>query len=149
MDHTFVAGLFALFDRSTLTELEFSDGNNRIRLSRASAGVAPPAADRHQATPQRPPEGVAATAPPESVPLREITAGIPGTFYRCPGPGQQPFVEVGQQVTEGQTIGIVEAMKTLNAIESEFEGVVVSFEVVDGTVVNVGDVLALMRPDHV
>ena len=80
-------------------------------------------------------------APPGRSDLTEITAPMVGTFYRAAAPGEEPFVEVGNNVKVGQTICILEAMKLMNEIESEFNAEIVEILVENGTPVEFGQVL--------
>jgi len=82
-------------------------------------------------------------APPGRSDLTEITSPMVGTFYRAAAPGEEPFVEVGNNVKVGQTICILEAMKLMNEIESEFNAEIVEILVENGTPVEFGQ--ALMR----
>ena len=80
-------------------------------------------------------------APPGRSDLTEITAPMVGTFYRAAAPGEEPFVEVGNNIKVGQTICILEAMKLMNEIESEFNAEIVEILVENGTPVEFGQVL--------
>lgn len=120
--------LIRLVEESEINELEITHGRKRIRISKsatlAQSGalplVAPP---QPQATA---PGSDGASAEPEKLAsnLKQIVSPMVGTFYRAPAPGSDPFVEVGQAVAVGQTVCIVEAMKLLNEIGSDFNGVV-------------------------
>ena len=84
-------------------------------------------------------------APPGRSDLAEITAPMVGTFYRAAAPGEEPFVEVGNNVKVGQTICILEAMKLMNEIESEFNAEIVEILVENGTPVEFGQVLMRVK----
>ena len=84
-------------------------------------------------------------APPGRSDLTEITSPMVGTFYRASAPGEDPFVEIGTSISVGQTICILEAMKLMNEIESEFNGVVVEVLVDNGTPVEFGQVLMRVK----
>jgi len=84
-------------------------------------------------------------APPGRSDLTEITAPMVGTFYRAAAPGEEPFVEVGNNVKVGQTICILEAMKLMNEIESEFNAEIVEILVENGTPVEFGQVLMRVK----
>ena len=92
-----------------------------------------------------PPENIPSVAPPGSPDLLEITSPMVGTFYRASAPGEDPFVEIGSSISIGQTICILEAMKLMNEIESEFNGVVVEVLVDNGTPVEFGQVLMRVK----
>jgi acetyl-CoA carboxylase biotin carboxyl carrier protein len=84
-------------------------------------------------------------APPGRTDLTEITSPMVGTFYRAAAPGEEPFVEVGNNVKIGQTICILEAMKLMNEIESEFNAEIVEILVENGTPVEFGQVLMRVK----
>jgi len=84
-------------------------------------------------------------APPGRSDLTEITSPMVGTFYRAAAPGEEPFVEVGNKVKVGQTICILEAMKLMNEIESEFDAEIVEILVENGTPVEFGQVLMRVK----
>ena len=84
-------------------------------------------------------------APPGRSDLTEITSPMVGTFYRAAAPGEEPFVEVGNNVEVGQTICILEAMKLMNEIESEFNAEIVEILVENGTPVEFGQVLMRVK----
>ena len=83
--------------------------------------------------------------PPGRPDLIEITSPMVGTFYRAAAPGEEPFVEVGNNVKVGQTICILEAMKLMNEIESEFNAEIVEILVENGTPVEFGQVLMRVK----
>ena len=84
-------------------------------------------------------------APPGRSDLTEITSPMVGTFYRAAAPGEEPFVEVGNNVKVGQTICILEAMKLMNEIESEFNAEIVEILVENGTPVEFGQILMRVK----
>ena len=88
---------------------------------------------------------VSQVPPPGRSDLTEITSPMVGTFYRAAAPGEEPFVEVGNNVKVGQTICILEAMKLMNEIESEFNAEVVEILVENGTPVEFGQVLMRVK----
>ena len=87
----------------------------------------------------------AQVAPPGRSDLIDITSPMVGTFYRAAAPGEEPFVEVGNNVKVGQTICILEAMKLMNEIESEFNAEIVEILVDNGTPVEFGQVLMRVK----
>ena len=87
----------------------------------------------------------AQVAPPGRSDLTEITSPMVGTFYRASAPGEEPFVEVGNNVKVGQTICILEAMKLMNEIESEFNAEIIEILVENGTPVEFGQVLMRVK----
>ena len=84
-------------------------------------------------------------APPGRSDLTEVTSPMVGTFYRAAAPGEEPFVEIGNNVKVGQTICILEAMKLMNEIESEFNAEIVEILVENGTPVEFGQVLMRVK----
>ena len=84
--------------------------------------------------------------PPGRSDLTDVTSPMVGTFYRAAAPGEDPFVEVGNNVKVGQTICILEAMKLMNEIESEFNAEIVEILVENGTPVEFGQVLMRLKP---
>jgi acetyl-CoA carboxylase biotin carboxyl carrier protein len=106
---------------------------------------AAPSAAAPMAAPARAAEQSAAAAEPESLELAVVTSPIVGTFYRSPDPSSPPFVEVGQVVRKNQTLCIIEAMKLMNEIESEYEGEVVKVYVENGQPVQYGERLFAIK----
>ena len=84
-------------------------------------------------------------APPGRSDLTDITSPMVGTFYRAAAPGEDPFVDLGSQINIGQTICILEAMKLMNEIESEFNAEIVEILVENGTPVEFGQVLMRVK----
>jgi acetyl-CoA carboxylase biotin carboxyl carrier protein len=113
--------------------------------SAAPALAAPSAAAPPVAAPARAAEPSAAAPEPESLELAVMTSPIVGTFYRSPDPSSPPFVEVGQVVRKNQTVCIIEAMKLMNEIESEYEGEVVKVYVENGQPVQYGERLFAIK----
>lgn len=129
MDIRKVKKLIELLEESNLAELEITEGEDSVRISRH--GAAAQYAPASQAAP--PPQPVQAqtpagdSAPPSSKSAdssKQLKAPMVGTFYESSSPGSAPFVEVGQTVSVGQTLCIIEAMKMMNQIESDRAGVV-------------------------
>jgi acetyl-CoA carboxylase biotin carboxyl carrier protein len=96
-------------------------------------------------TPTSSPE-TAATAPTADKKWVDITSPMVGTFYRAPAPDEQPFVDVGDRVTKGQVVCIIEAMKLMNEFESDFSGQVVEILVQNGEPVEYGQILMRVNP---
>jgi acetyl-CoA carboxylase biotin carboxyl carrier protein len=89
--------------------------------------------------------GGAVVEDPEAMELAVVTSPIVGTFYRAPDPSSPPFVEIGQRVQRGKTLCIIEAMKLMNEIESEYEGEVVKCYVENGQPVQYGERLFAIK----
>ncbi|MDG6300730.1 acetyl-CoA carboxylase biotin carboxyl carrier protein [Glaesserella parasuis] len=146
MDIRKIKKLIELVEESGITELEVSEEEGTVRISRAAPAVAP-AAVQYVATPQAAPAPIATPAPaaqtaPAAAPAptaevagHAILSPMVGTFYRSPSPEAAPFVEVGKTVKVGDTLCIVEAMKMMNRIESDKAGVIKAILVNDGEAV--------------
>lgn len=93
-----------------------------------------------------PPSARSAPAAPAAVDGVEIASPMAGTFYRSPAPGEPSFVNEGDRVTKGQTIGIIEAMKLMNEIEAEVSGTVVKIMADNGKPVTPGQTLLVIKP---
>ncbi|MET1034959.1 MAG: acetyl-CoA carboxylase [Arthrobacter sp.] len=76
--------------------------------------------------------------------MADVVSPLPGVFYRRPGPGKDPFIEIGDRVEAGQTVGIVEIMKQFTEVQTDVAGVVESFTVDDAGTVNPGDVILVI-----
>ena len=138
MDIRKVKKLIELLEESDINEIEIKEGEESVRISRASPAmlVAAAAAPAMQAAPVMQAAAVVAAAP--SVPAvsgHAVTSPMVGTFYRCPSPGAPAFSTVGQTVKEGDVICIIEAMKMMNQIEADKSGTVTAILVEDGEAV--------------
>jgi acetyl-CoA carboxylase biotin carboxyl carrier protein len=124
--------LIQLVEQSDITELEVAEGGKKIRISKGNLGTAAviqPVAQNPTPPPTAQPIEIKdenSSEEPTSLAsnLKQITSPMVGTFYRAPAPGAEPFVTEGQTVAVGQTVCIVEAMKLMNEIGSDFNGVV-------------------------
>ncbi len=150
MDIRKVKKLIELLEDSQLSEIEISEGEESIRLSRhPSTGVsvpyyAPPPAPAPVAAPA-PAAAVGSPAPAaEETSGHKVTSPMVGTFYASSGPGSPPFVSVGSTVEEGETLCIIEAMKIFNQIESEHAGVVKKILKNSGDPVEFGETLFII-----
>lgn len=128
MDIRKVKKLIELLEESDINEIEIKEGEESVRISRASSAMMmAAAAPVMQAAPVA---AVAAVAAPAAVPSAPAVTGhavaspMVGTFYRCPSPGAPAFSEVGQTVKEGDVICIIEAMKMMNQIEADKSGTI-------------------------
>lgn len=141
MDLRKIKTLIELLEASDLTEIEISEGDDSIRLSRASKMVPAVAA----AIPAAGAAPVAAAAPPAAEAVGASGHGVEsptvGTFYSRSGPDAEPFVKVGDKVTVGTTLCVVEAMKTFNEIQADKAGSIVEIAKQDGDPVEFGEVL--------
>lgn len=139
MDIRKVKKLIELLEESNISEIEIQEGEESVRISRHPNGVAyqPAPAAYGYAQPGAAPQPAAAAAAPadeaSQVPSgHAVTSPMVGTFYRSPAPGSKAFVEVGQSVKKGDPVCIVEAMKMMNQIEADRDGVVEAILVEDG-----------------
>ena len=129
MDIRKIKKLIELLDESGVAEIEIKEGEESVRISRAmaSAPVYAPPAPMPAAAPAPAPAAPAAAGGDDTAELPAghlVKAPMVGTFYRAPSPGAKPFVEVGQTVSVGDTLCIIEAMKMLNQIEADKAGTV-------------------------
>lgn len=124
-----------------LTEIEVEKGEVRLRVSRASGGLAAATIALPAATPATAAPAAAAPVAQPSKPANAVTSPMVGTAYLKPSPDAPTFVKVGDQVGEGQTLMIVEAMKTMNPIASPRAGVVREIYVRDAQPVEFGEPL--------
>jgi len=112
-----------------------------------TANPAPAAAPVTASTPASVPAAPASAAPAPASALKDITSPMVGTFYRAPEPGAEPYVSAGGRVTAGQTVCIIEAMKIMNEIEAEINGVIREVCVEDAQAVEYGQVLFRVDPN--
>jgi len=148
MDIRKIKKLIELVEESGITELEISEGEESVRISRAAAApVAMAAPVTVSATPAIAAVAAAPTADatPAVVSGHQIASPMVGTFYRAASPEAKPFVEVGSKVNVGDTLCIVEAMKMMNQIEADKAGTVVAIEVEDAAAVEFDQVLVIIE----
>jgi len=145
VDKDLIRELADLLKETDLTEIEIEHGDTRIRVGRGGG-----AASFQMATPAVVPPPPAAAAPAEAAKPAAANKGavnspMVGTAYRAPEPGGKPFVEVGDKVREGQTLCIIEAMKTMNQIPATRSGTVTEILVEDGQPVEFGEPLMIIE----
>ena len=134
MDIRKVKKLIELLEESDINEIEIKEGEESVRISRASpAMMLAAAAPVMQAAPVATPIASAPSAP--AISGHAVASPMVGTFYRCPSPGAPAFSEVGQTVKEGDVICIIEAMKMMNQIEADKSGTITAILVEDGEAV--------------
>ena len=142
-DEDTIRGLAKLLDETGLTEIEIERGGERIRIGRAARAVSV-SAPALAATP-----AVAAAVPAAGADLAKHPGMLPspmvGTAYLAPSPGAKPFVDVGQSVKAGDTVLIIEAMKTMNQIPAPRGGVVTQILVEDGQPVEFGEPMMIIE----
>jgi acetyl-CoA carboxylase biotin carboxyl carrier protein len=159
MDIRKVKKLIELLDESGIAEIEITEGEESVRISRyaqgaavAPAPVAVPAPAPAAAPVAAPAVVQAEVAPP--APADEdgyvVSAPMVGTFYSSSSPGAAPYVQVGDRINEGDTLCIIEAMKMMNQIEADVSGVIKSIRVQNGEPVEYGQTLFVIdqrQPD--
>ena len=133
--------LIQLVQDSGIQEIEISQRGETIRISKAAPAAAIGPAAPVIGVPVPTVEAAAPAPAPPTAGLAEVTSPIVGTFYGAPSPESAPFVEVGQRVTAGDVLCIVEAMKVMNEIESDVSGVVREIIMANGQPVEFGQVL--------
>jgi acetyl-CoA carboxylase biotin carboxyl carrier protein len=145
MDIRKVKKLIELLDESGIAEIEITEGDDSVRISRySSAAPAAPAATSFAPAPAAPaPSAAPAPAAPAEVEEDgfEVASPMVGTYYAASSPGAAPYVQVGDRISEGDTLCIIEAMKMMNQIESEVSGVVKSIRLQNGEPVEFGQTL--------
>jgi len=150
MDIRKVKKLIELLDESGIAEIEITEGEESVRISRYAQSVAaapmPVAAAPMAAVP-----AAAAAAPTSPLVAAEpeedgfeVTAPMVGTFYAASSPGAAPYVQVGDRINEGDTLCIIEAMKMMNQIEADVSGVVKSIRLQNGEPVEFGQTMIVI-----
>jgi len=145
MDLRKLKKLIDLVQESGISELEVTEGEEKVKIVKSGgAGVvyAPPAPVPGITAPLA--HGPVAAVAPIAIPGHLVKSPMVGTFYRSPAPGAKPFVEVGDTVKSGDTICIIEAMKLLNEIECDKDGVIKAILVENGQPVEYGEPLAVI-----
>ncbi len=148
MDIRKVKKLIELLDESGIAEIEITEGEDSVRISRYAAGAPAVAAPVAVAAPlaAAPVAAEAVAAPVAEVEDEGFLVAAPmvGTFYASSSPGAAPYVQVGDRVNEGDTLCIIEAMKMMNQIEADVSGVVKSIRVQNGEPVEYGQTLIVI-----
>ena len=159
MDIRKIKKLIELVEESGIAELEISEGEESVRISRAPANAGIPMMQQAYAAPMYQPQqapALATAVAPATAPAIEAPAAaeisghivrspMVGTFYRTPSPDAKAFVEVGQKVNVGDTLCIVEAMKMMNQIEADKAGVVKAILVESGQPVEFDEPLVVIE----
>ncbi|WP_338560419.1 acetyl-CoA carboxylase biotin carboxyl carrier protein [Erwinia sp. E_sp_B04_7] len=155
MDIRKIKKLIELVEESGISELEISEGEESVRISRSPANAGYPMM-QHYAAPMMQQPALANAVAPATAPVMEAPAAaeisghivrspMVGTFYRTPSPDAKAFVEVGQKVNAGDTLCIVEAMKMMNQIEADKSGVVKAILVESGQPVEFDEPLVVIE----
>lgn len=152
-----IQDLIRLVERSEIDELEVSSWGKKVRIRKKVSGNGNSNGNTPQVVQSVPDKVIEVTAQRETVQKvetapevkeehLEIKSPMVGTFYRAPAPDAKPYVDVGQKVSRGQVVCIIEAMKIMNEIESEFDGVVAEIPVKNAQPVQFGQPLILIKP---
>lgn len=155
MDIRKIKKLIELVEESGIAELEISEGEESVRISRSPANVGYPVMQQAYAAPAPQPALAAAVAPvaapvadiakPAEISGHIVRSPMVGTFYRTPSPDAKAFIEIGQKVNAGDTLCIVEAMKMMNQIEADKSGVVKAILVESGQPVEFDEPLVVIE----
>lgn len=155
MDIRKIKKLIELVEESGISELEISEGEESVRISRAPANAGYPMMQQAYAAPMMQQQPALATAVAPAAPVAEaakaeisghiVRSPMVGTFYRTPSPDAKAFIEVGQKVNAGDTLCIVEAMKMMNQIEADKSGVVKAILVESGQPVEFDEPLVVIE----
>ena len=153
MDLRKLKKLIDLVQESGIGEIEITEGEEKVRISRQAPGGTPVimASPSMQPMAYGPASGPSAgtpastTAPAAEPKGHTLKSPMVGTFYRAPSPGAPAFVEIGQSVSKGQTLCIIEAMKLLNEIESDVSGTIKAILVENGQPVEYGQPLFVIE----
>ncbi|OKH18070.1 acetyl-CoA carboxylase biotin carboxyl carrier protein [[Limnothrix rosea] IAM M-220] len=151
--------LLSAIGQTNVTEFELKTDDFELRVSKGTVVAAPAVIpqDVNLAAPNIAPPPVVPTPAPAPTPETSggsgiddkwvaVTSPMVGTFYRAPAPGEDPFVSVGERVSSGDTVCIIEAMKLMNEIESEASGEVMKIAVEDGEPIEFGQTLLWINP---
>ena len=133
IDKKLIKELKDYLDEFNLSEIEYQDGTKKIKVAKNITGVTNITAHKPNITTKKEESGT------------KITSPIIGTAYLAPEPGGKKFVEIGSQIKKGQTVMIVEAMKTMNHVPSTSDGIVKKVLVQDGEAVEFGQTLVLLK----
>ncbi|AOZ51698.1 acetyl-CoA carboxylase biotin carboxyl carrier protein [Chromobacterium vaccinii] len=152
MDLRKLKKLIDLVEESGIAELEVTEGEEKVRITRVSSvaqqAFVQPMAQMYAApagTPAAAPAAAAPAAAPVADTQNAMKSPMVGTFYRSPSPGAKSFIEVGQSVSAGDTLCIIEAMKLMNEIEADRSGVIKAILVEDGQPVEYGEPLFVIE----
>ncbi|EFO5461835.1 acetyl-CoA carboxylase biotin carboxyl carrier protein [Salmonella enterica] len=156
MDIRKIKKLIELVEESGISELEISEGEESVRISRTTANAGFPVMQQAYAAPMMQQPALSNTVAPAATPAMEAPAAaeisghivrspMVGTFYRTPSPDAKAFIEVGQKVNVGDTLCIVEAMKMMNQIEADKAGTVKAILVESGQPVEFDEPLVVIE----
>ncbi|WP_411677599.1 acetyl-CoA carboxylase biotin carboxyl carrier protein [Caproicibacter sp.] len=139
MDLKQVRALAQILKENDLSVLEFSCGEDKVKLERQSAVSSLPPVPMNSAAPLMPPAETAAAGAVQD--YREIKSPMVGVFYAAPSPDSEPFIKAGSRVKKGDVLCVIEAMKLMNEVNAEQEGIIQEVCVENGQVVEYGQTL--------
>jgi acetyl-CoA carboxylase biotin carboxyl carrier protein len=151
MDLELIKKLVKLIDSSGITDFSVEEGDTKIKISKRSSGshaqpvMQPVSLQLEESSPKREMPALEKTAEARPSNLHEIRSPIVGTFYRAPAPDADSFVKMGDSVTPGKVLCIIEAMKLMNEIESDVAGKIVKVLVENGKPVEYNQPLFLIE----
>ena len=138
MDLRKIKKLIEMLQESDLNEIEVKEGEESVRINRKKGDVEIP---QQTVAPRVQSKEIVENVDEPEENLSFIQSPMVGTFYRSPAPGKPPFVEIGQRVKKGDTVCIIEAMKMMNQVKSEFDGKIVDIKVENGQPVEFNELL--------
>ena len=145
MDIRKIKTLIELLEESNLNEIEVSQGEESVRISKSSRDTSIVSGSANQNNIEKVDSAIALNQESTDMKGNLVTAPIVGTFYRKPSPEKEPFVKVGDNVNKGDVLCIIEAMKMMNEIKSDFDGKVSAIEVEDGQPVEFGQTIIVIE----
>src|SRR4051812_29401895 len=148
VDQQLIRDLAGILNETNLTEIEVEQGDLRVRVSRQAPAMQAAAAPVASISPQSAPTagaGAVQQSPAVDMAKNAVTSPMVGTAYLSPSPEAEPFIAVGHKVREGQTLLIIEAMKTMNQIPSPRAGTVTAILFEDGQPVEFGEPLVIIE----
>jgi len=156
MDLKLIKNILTLISESDVNEVAIEEGDFKIKVKKTAdveqVTYSQPMAQQQYAPAPAVPPAVAAPVSTEAAPQpategEVINSPIVGTYYKSPSPDSDPFLNIGDKVSKGQTLCIVEAMKIMNEIEAEFSGTLVEILVTDGQAVEFDQPLFIIKKD--
>ncbi len=146
MDISEIRKLIRLIQSSDVTEIEVTQGDRTVRISRQGSGASVASPVAYAAAPTPIPATASPAPEPEAEDEHQVTSPMVGTFYGAPSPDAENFVSLGKKVQKGETLCIIEAMKMMNEIEAEYSGVVESILVENAAPIEYGQPLFVITP---
>ena len=145
MDIRKIKTLIEMLEESNLNEIEVSQGEESVRISKSNRDTSIVSGSANQNNIEKVDSAITLNQESTDIKGNLVTAPIVGTFYRKPSPEKEPFVKVGDNVNKGDVLCIIEAMKMMNEIKSDFDGKVSAIEVEDGQPVEFGQTIIVIE----